>query len=182
MNNVVKMMGTVSMMAMVTACGAVEPQPGTYDVEVSMELSQDGTAVIPRVVILDSFGELVAEEETEALAVGYDVDVNEILKEIRVDVRVDGPPNLNPEPNPVKATKQTLVNDGWGNFSGQVIAKVPEEMVVELTISLAGEAGETAVDKTHADIQQTVQAGMVIQREIEADDDMYKQEYQPNQN
>ena len=179
MKNVAKMMGTVSMIAMVTACGAVEPQPGTYDVEVSMELSEDGTAVIPRVVILDSFGELVAEEETEALAVGHDIDVNEILKEIRIDVRVDGPPNLNPEPNPVKATKQTLVNDGWGNFSGQVIAKMPGEMLVELTISLAG---EPAVDKANADIQRAVQAGMVIQREVEASDDMYKEEYQPNQN
>ena len=172
MKNVAKMVGTVSMIAMVTACGAVEPQPGSYGVEVSMELSADGTAVIPRVVILDAFGELVAEEETEALAVGHDIDVDEVLKEIRVDVRVEGAPNWSPEPNPVKATTHTLVNDGFGNFSGQISHELPTEMVVGFTISLGDAAGETAYDKTHSEIQQAVQAGMVVQRQVETDEDM----------
>ena len=182
MNNVAKMMGTVSMIALVAACGSVEPQPDTYDIEVSTEVSEDGTLVIPRIVILDAFGELVAEEEAQALEVGHGVDVDAVLKEIRVDVRFYGPPNLNPEPSPLKAMSQTLVSDGWGNFSGQVIRKMPEDMVVELTISLAGVSDEVAIDNSYSRIHQAVQAGMLIQREFKADDEMYKQEYQPNQN
>ena len=65
MKNAAKMMVTGSMIAMLAACGAVEPEAGSYDVEV--EVTKSGENLAARVVLLDSLGRIAAEEEVEAL-------------------------------------------------------------------------------------------------------------------
>ena len=149
MKNAVKMMATGSMIAMLAACGAVEPQAGSYDVQVDVTTSKEGETLAARVVLLDSLGRIAAEEEVEAFEVAPGLDADEILKKIRVEVRVDGPPDFYPEPDQVETTSQTLSNDGWGSFSGQIVRNFPGEMAAEVTISLDTGADEEVYEMVY---------------------------------
>ena len=178
----VKMMATGSMIAMLAACGAVEPQAGSYDVQVEVTASEDGETLSSRVVLLDSLGRIAAEEEVEAFQVAHGLDVNEILKKIRVEVKVDGPPDFYPEPDQFETTSQTLSNDGWGNFSGQIVRNFPGEMAAEVTISLDTGADEEVYEMVYLPIHDAVRAGMATATEVDSDEDMFEADYLPIHN
>ena len=180
MKNAAKMMATGSMIAMLAACGAVEPQAGSYDVEV--EVTKSGETLAARVVLLDSLGRIAAEEEVEAFEVAPGLDVDEILKKIRVEVRVDGPPDFYPEPDQVETTSQTLSNDGWGNFSGQIVRNFPGEMAAEVTISLDTGSDEEVYEMVYLPIHQAVSAGMAAAPEANTDEGMFEMDYLPIHN
>ena len=180
MKNAAKMMATGSMIAMLAACGAVEPQAGSYDVEV--EVTKSGETLAARVVLLDSLGRIAAEEEVEAFEVAPGLDVDEVLKKIRVEVRVDGPPDFFPEPDQFETTSQTLTNDGWGNFSGQIVRNFPGEMAAEVTISLDTGADEEVYEMVYLPIHEAVRAGMAAVTEVDTDEDMFEAEYLPIHN
>ena len=180
MKNAAKMMATGSMIAMLAACGAVEPQAGSYDVEV--EVTKSGETLAARVVLLDSLGRIAAEEEVEAFEVAPGLDVDEILKKIRVEVRVDGPPDFYPEPDQVETTSQTLSNDGWGNFSGQIVRNFPGEMAAEVTISLDTGSDEEVYEMVYLPIHQAVRAGMATAPEANTDEGMFEMDYLPIHN
>ena len=180
MKNAAKMMVTGSMIAMLAACGAVEPQAGSYDVEV--EVTKSGENLAARVVLLDSLGRIAAEEEVEAFEVAPGLDVDEILKKIRVEVRVDGPPDFYPEPDQFETTSQTLTNDGWGSFSGQIVRNFPGEMAAEVTISLETEGGEEVYEMVYLPIHQAVRAGMAAAPEANTDEGMFEMDYLPIHN
>ena len=180
MKNAAKMMATGSMIAMLAACGAVEPQAGSYDVEV--EVTKSGETLAARVVLLDSLGRIAAEEEVEAFEVAPGLDVDEILKKIRVEVRVDGPPDFYPEPDQFETTSQTLTNDGWGNFSGQIVRNFPGEMAAEVTISLDTGSDEEVYEMVYLPIHQAVRAGMATAPEANTDEGMFEMDYLPIHN
>ena len=180
MKNAAKMMATGSMIAMLAACGAVEPQAGSYDIEV--EVTKSGETLTARVVLLDSLGRIAAEEEVEAFEVAPGLDVDEVLKKIRVEVRVDGPPDFFPEPDQFETTSQTLTNDGWGNFSGQIVRNFPGEMAAEVTISLDTGSDEEVYEMVYLPIHQAVRAGMAAAPEADTDEGMFEMEYLPIHN
>ena len=182
MKNAAKMMATGSMIAMLAACGAVEPQAGSYDVEVEVTKSNEGETLTARVVLLDSLGRIAAEEEVEAFEVAPGLDVDEVLKKIRVEVRVDGPPDFFPEPDQFETTSQTLASDGWGSFSGQIVRNFPGEMAAEVTISLDSEGGEEVYEMVYLPIHDAVRAGMAAATEVDTDEDMFEAEYLPIHN
>ena len=177
MKNVVKMMGTVSMIAMLTACGGVEPQAGDYEVQVDVTATEGGASLISRVTLLDSFGRIAAEEEVEGFQVAHGLDVNEILKKLRVEVRVDGPPDFFPEPDPIKGTSQTLSNDGWGSFTGQIVRKFPGDMAAEVTISLDTNDGEAVYEMVYLPIHEAMDAGMAVPAEASTDEQLFESDY-----
>ena len=179
MKNAVKMMATGSMIAMLAACGAVEPQAGSYDVQVDVTTSKEGETLAARVVLLDSLGRIAAEEEVEAFEVAPGLDADEILKKIRVEVRVDGPPDFYPEPDQVETTSQTLSNDGWGSFSGQIVRNFPGEMAAEVTISLDTGADEEVYEMVYLPIHDAVRAGMAAAPEADTDEGMFEADYLP---
>ena len=179
MKSVVKIMGTVSMMTVLVACGGVEPQAGTYEVQVDVTEREDGDGLTSRIVLLDSLGQIAAEEEVQGFESLTDSEVNAILKKIRVEVRVDGPPNIAPLPDPVKATSQTLANDGWGSFSGQIVKGDRAEVALEVTISLDGDEGQELYEMAYLPIHEARRAGMEVQGEIQTDENLYDANYQP---
>ena len=181
MKNVMKMAGAVSMMAVLVACGGVESEDD-YEVRVAVEQSDDQDSLISRVTILDALGAVVAEEEVEGFELAPGNDVNEILEKLRVEVRIDGPPDFSPQPDPVKPTSQTLVSDGWGGFSGQIVKQVDTEMAVEVIISLDNGDGEEAYEMAYLPIHEAMSAGMAVQDEIENEEDVYETNYLPIHN
>ena len=177
MKNVVKMMGTVSMIAMLTACGGVEPQAGDYEIQVDVTATEDGAGLISRVTLLDSLGRIAAEEEVEGFQVAQGLDVNEILKKLRVEVRVDGPPDFYPEPDPIEATSQTLSNDGWGSFTGQILREFPGEMAAEVTISLDSNNGEEVYEMVYVPIHDAMKAGVAVPVEASGGEELFESDY-----
>ena len=173
-----KMVGVVSTLAFLTACGGVEPQAGTYDVQVDIEVSEDGDGLTSRITLLDSMGEVAAEEEVEAFDGLSEYDVNQILKKIRVEVRLDGPPNIVPLPDPVKTMSQSLSSDGWGSFTGEVMAGLKPEMALEVTISLEAEGGQELYEMAYLPIHEARRAGMANQQETQAEDNLYDSNYE----
>jgi len=181
MKNVVKMVGTASMMAVLVACGGVEPE-ADYDVRVAVTQSDDEDSLVSRITILDSLGDVVAEEEVEGFQVAPGSDVDEILENLRIEVRMDGPLDIFPLPDPVKPTSQTLVSDGWGGFSGQIVKRVDTELAVEVTISLDNGDGEETYEMAYLPIHDAMSAGMAVQDEIETEEDVYETNYLPIHN
>ena len=160
MKKAVAVMGTVSMMAMLAACGAVEPQAGTYDVQVDVSANADEGTLVSRVVILDSVGQVVAQEETASMEVTPGFDPDEILEKLRVDVRLDGPPDFNPEPDPMTATSQTLSNDGWGSFTGKIAQRFDGEFGLEVTVSVPSEEEQEVYEMVYLPILDARRAGV----------------------
>ena len=97
-------------------------------------------------------------------------------------MRVDGPPDFYPEPDQFETTSQTLTNDGWGNFSGQIVRNFPGEMAAEVTISLDSEGGEEVYEMVYLPIHDAVRAGMAAATEVDTDEDMFEAEYLPIHN
>ena len=188
MKNVVKMAsaasmmaGAASMMAVLVACGGVQPEVG-YDVRVAVEQSEGEGNLVSKITVLDSLGDVVAEDEVETSELAPGLDVNEILKKLRVEMRLDGPPDFSPEPDPMKLTSQTLVSDGWGRFSGQIVKQIDTDMALEVTISLDNGDGEELYDMAYLPIHDAMSAGMAVQEEVETEENVYEANYRPIHN
>ena len=178
MKNVVKIAGAVSMMAALVACGGVESE-ADYDVRVAVAQSDDQDSLVSVITILDPLGDVVAEEEVESFDLMPDGNVNDILKKIRVEMRLDGPPDFSPKPDPVKPTSQTLVSDGWGGFSGMIVKQVDTELAVEIIISLDNGDGEEVYEMAYLPIHDAMSAGMAVQNEVETEEDVFENNYLP---